>query len=147
VKAKILHHHNYYPNKQTRRLIFPFLLSQTILSATSTTNKCLYRDDVLPHANQRRILQEFASQNGLGHACFSPRPMQTKEGRNVIEFTLDAIQTKMKSSEVGSEQTKPHYVKHWSRQESRHIGEFYTYILLASNQKVSLLFILLSIVN
>jgi hypothetical protein len=161
-----------YPNKQTRPPIFPSL-SQAILSLMSTTNKLLYSvalvinllsiawslstsnqgepktalqvwDDVLPHANQRRTLHKFASQNGLGHACFS-RPMKTKEGRNVIELALDAILSEIERAEADSEQTKPHYVEYWSRQEWRHIGEFYNYIFAGIKSKS--LIILLPIAN
>ena len=77
-------------------------------------------DDVLPRTKQRQVLHEFASQNGLGHACFS-RPLKNREDRNVIELALDAILTEIESGDVDL-QRRPHYVEYWSRQEWRHIG-------------------------
>jgi len=79
-------------------------------------------DNVIPHAHQRQLLHDFASKNGLGHACFS-RPMKNREERNIIELALDAILTEIES-EGSVDGSKPHYVEYWSRQEWRHIGKF-----------------------
>eukprot|EP00956_Cyclotella_meneghiniana_P016441 scaffold25970_cov73-Cyclotella_meneghiniana.AAC.5 len=72
-------------------------------------------DDVLPHADQRRVLHELAAENGLGHACFS-RPIKNREDRNAIELALDAILTEIENADGSYDSgnvSKKHYVEYW----------------------------------
>lgn len=106
----------------------PLLLAVVLISLLDPTNALSLHpsqtsplkawDNVLPDANQRQALHEFASQNGLGHACFS-RPLKSREGRNPIELALDGILSEID----GDTEVKPHFVEYWSRQEWRHIGK------------------------
>jgi hypothetical protein len=96
---------------------------------TSKTQPLQVWDGVLPDANLRQTLHDFASRNGLGHACFS-RPLTNREQRNPIELVLDAVLNEIESGYGREEEVKPHFVEYWSRQEWRHIGMLCTVLVV-----------------
>jgi len=80
-------------------------------------------DNVLESNDYRNELHHYAAESGLGHKCFS-YPIQNRDGKNIIELTLNAILTQMEEREEnknGRRAAKQYFVEYWTRQEWRHI--------------------------
>lgn len=84
-------------------------------------------DNVIPPGHSLAALHTFAAASGLGHKCFTRRPLLPNtngNGNNIIERTIDAVLTEIErsgSNHDATTSTNQCYVEYWTRMEWRHI--------------------------